>query len=300
MAILVTSPGFEVIANGKKRTIQLPYLKDLLIVDEKQRRVKSDEANSLWNPRMWQRVEEFENGEMVDLAMGWQVRFGCSAAVITKKGIPLVKFSPTHPNNPNRLTPPAGIYEPETGLPEDAAFKELTEEVIIKRGSALGIWVWQKQVSVKKENVFLIVNETCILSYEWVRAYAKAKGYTLSEITGLGRLTDGPMMFVEQMDITDSSANGKWVYFQFGDDPTSYDFHCVWGLAAFEPKTGSIEIIVPFKLSNLSDPSVELLDGEKLPNGSYRGNEIVFADKAMLETPNLLTTKARAIIEAFC
>jgi hypothetical protein len=248
---------------------------------------------------MWQQVEAFERGESVDLAMGWQIRFGCSAAVITEKGVPFVKFSPTHPSNPNKLSPAAGIYEPETGLPEEAAFKELTEEIIIKKGKTIGLWSLERQRSVKQENVFRLINERYILSYGWVNEYSKEKGYTLSEINDFGRLWDGPMLYVEQMDITDSSANKRWVCFQFGDDPNNPNFHCIWGLVAFETKTGSIEIIVPFKLKNL-DPNIELLDGERLPDGKYRDNLIVFANKAMLETPDMLTTKAKAIIEAFC
>jgi hypothetical protein len=38
--ILVTPSGFEVIADGRKRTIKLPYLKELVLVEEKQRRTK--------------------------------------------------------------------------------------------------------------------------------------------------------------------------------------------------------------------------------------------------------------------
>lgn len=121
------APVWASLADG----IQFPDLSEFVAVD-----ISVARSGELKPVNYMKLVEQFRAGEKVNLAKGGQLRFGCAFALKVflnddaEGQYVFSKFSDTHPTQPNKITPPGGIYDRIDISPQQLACDELSEEII--------------------------------------------------------------------------------------------------------------------------------------------------------------------------
>jgi len=267
--IPVTPINRAVRADGTTRTITFPGPEEWIFVDRGIARQKSSNPDSIWNPKMPERIEEFEKGECVeDLTNGMQMRIGCVAGLRIKDyGSVFIRFSETHPTRARMLTTPSGL--PETTNFRSQTLDELGEETIL--------------VNEETNEVGFMEVDGKILSEQHVRRFAANNGFTVNKAL--------------IMKIVPFKGDyPKKTTFVFGDE-------IIEGLVAWEADTGAAEVTALYYAE--LPPQTKLVDGEFIEtdengNGFDRHSEIVYGSELSdIDRETMLTTKAQIMIEAF-
>lgn len=262
--IFVNKKGKDVFLNSylENNRVNLPPLGEgWTKVDAKHAAIKVGEKKALWNPNMAAAIAKWEqSGSKVNLTEGYQIRIGVGIALVTDdKGPVVIETNSTHPTRPNKITPPAGLWQ--SGTPLENALGELGEELIIIDTITGRVGNWR-------------FNEK-ILGQKWVNEFI--------ENHKPNRGGGGPVIDIEM--IRTSPHYPEQIFFEFGDEVTYV------GCVAFEPDSGSLEIIFPFRpVYGVLPPNVKLADGERLPDGTWLNRRVFYQN---------FTSKASAIFEAF-
>lgn len=236
--------------------------KDLLLkkggftVSSDERKRKVGETNSYWDPSL---AENFgKEGEWLN--EGFYARIGIAAALFClKDGKPAVimsRFNSTHPNRPDFLTPPAGLWTDFSS--KNAALSKLAQEVIL--------------LFEKKAGRFLYKGK--FLEQQWVEDWVKSH--------------ETEIIFSKQASIKDIPINDDENVMHIYIDGTYFGD----ALVQCEPDSGSIELIFLFKTSYQFD---KISDGKKLPDGNWRNSWVGLLTVDELVNEKTKTTKAEAV-----
>jgi hypothetical protein len=234
-------------------------------VDISERKKKVGDSGSIWDADFAANFKQKKIGEWI--TGGGLVRVGVSTILLEKmengnKRVILSRFDDGHPTMPGKLSPPAGVWQ--SGRLKEAALAELGEEVILVRDGMVFYWEYKSQQ-----------NE--ILSKDCVNNYAKDHKLNLNTQETF-RIRDNlkvPGMVSIYLD-------GKYQGEAF---------------LAIEPENGGLEIMFVFMAEK---NNFWLLDGERLPNGTYLDREVNWYEKYQLKDElqqGHLTTKAQMILE---
>lgn len=241
------------------------YLTDIGSVYENQRSITVDEKNSIWSNGL--SLNFGKEGQWLE--DGKFARVGVSTAVFFLDGDQIrtlaIEFDASHPLKPNKLSPPAGIWEDSdqrnvfwSGL------SELGEEAIITVGNYIIPWRY---------------SDGSVLAYDWICEYAKDHNFMVSKKTYLDIHN-----FSECEDPYYIYLNGK------------YQGRAV---LACEPETGSLEII--FLVSCFEMTVEKFLDGEK-HDGKWLNRKVeILTLEELINAKNQqkTTSKMEAILEIF-
>lgn len=257
-ALIVAEPG-HIYFPAMTKWEQVPY------------RTARDEDGP-WSESMADQLTRFRDGGWVVLNPDrGRIRLGVvSGLVVIRNGkiTPCFgRFDGSHPRRPNELTPFAAAQH-ERGIMEGILSEQGEEAILVQKithkrqniiGYKVGRWTYKGRP----------------LESRWVRNYARDHGYQFDPNfrVGLEPITNYPGL----------------VHFHFGRK-------VYIGLPAFEPDTGSIELICLF-MAYLR-PDYNIFDGEILPNGDWRGTPMAFMDLEG-ETTEKLTDKAVVTLN-FC
>lgn len=225
-------------------------------VEVSERRKKAGTAGSIWSESLAEVAGK--QGEWIQ--HGKRLRAGVSAVVLVPKtsfkfGVILNRFDAGHPTAAGKLSTPAGIWEGKESL-LDSALRELGEEVILVDGSNCGFWTYNGQ----------------LLAEQWVKEYTSFHGMEISDF---------------KAEILPFEAEGTFEIYLDGEYQGN-------ALLAYEPETGSIEIIFVFETAIHLDGM--LRDGERF-NGQWLNREVgIYSLKDIFKEENI-TSKVEAVEE---
>lgn len=242
MSVYFTPVGANVFAS-KTSGLRFPALSQWTPAD-----IKVARSGELKPANFGELVDRYNAGEEVNLAEGGQIRIGCSFALkvfvngSTEGKYLFSKFSDTHPTQANKITPPGGVFDRPDETPQEAAFRELCEEIIFAFAS-------------HKVTRMPIMNNVC--HTEHMFKFGERNSFEFSPVHGF------TVKAVNPPGATKVSF-GSGLNYNAG--------------VTFEKGPGSVELIWfgEAHLNNSGDlTGASFYDGELFPNGEARNSIVV-------------------------